>query len=562
MRHLRQTSDSLVFVEIGASDQLIALVARILNDANIPAYSTLAADARGSRLDATLAELRTRGLAQAEVDLALLQSLLPHPSTEAELSRFWQARGARILTKVAEEFVSFRRLEAEAAAATVSSPAPVQTASEAPRAKQQETTTPAPVSARKAEAPVTARKAEPAQLSRSELLKEIVTTYARAMAYPPEIFTEQVALEAQLGIDQPRQLKLLRALEARYRLPPRPAGFVVAELGTVGKIADFILQAMHAQPARAPIAEIVQLPDREPVKAQSTGVGASVSTANPPNVAAPAGSIDATVLQTDAPQPVAEQSPTPVLDEVSCMPLPPASDTVPTSATALPATRAALYEEIASMYADGLQCSRAMLREDAALGAELGIDSLKQMEMLAKLAERYRLPADPAAFRLNDHSTLRKIVDHIHQLIMFDSMHIEEHITAVPLPTVAPAFIPSEEEIERERQARLASAARAGANLTRAALQTEIVALFSEAMEYPPEVFAEDIDLEGELGIDSVKQMELLSKLEMRYQLPARPESFRLTDYGTLRKITDFIHQAIGSAGQDRPQRVPVYAVG
>src|SRR3954466_1415066 len=147
-------------------------------------------------------------------------------------------------------------------------------------------------------------------------------------------------------------------------MPPRPAGFVVSELGTVGKIADFILQAMRAQPARTPIAEIVQLPDREPVKAQSTGAGASASTANPPNVPAPADPIDATVLQTGAPQPVAEESPTPVLDEVSCMPLPPASDTVPASAPALPATRAALYEEIASMYADGLPCSRAMLRAD------------------------------------------------------------------------------------------------------------------------------------------------------------------------------------------------------
>jgi acyl carrier protein len=260
--------------------------------------------------------------------------------------------------------------------------------------------------------------------------------------------------------------------------------------------------------------------------------------------------------------PVAEQSTARALDEVSCMALPPTLETIPAPATTLPATREALYQEIAAMYADGLPCPREMLRPEAALGAELGIDSLKQMEMLAMLAARYRLPPDPAAFRLSDHGTLRKIVDHIHQLIMFESMHIEEHITAVPLPTVAPAFIPSEDEIERERQARLASAARAGAHLTRAALQTEIVALFSEAMEYPPEVFAEDIDLEGELGIDSVKQMELLSKLEMRYQLPARPESFRLTDYGTLRKLTDFVYQAIGSAGLENPQRVPAYALG
>ena len=140
-------------------------------------------------------------------------------------------------------------------------------------------------------------------------------------------------------------------------------------------------------------------------------------------------------------------------------------------------------------------------------------------------------------------------------------MHIEEHIVAVPLPTVAPAFIPSESEVERERAARSALL-RPGANLTREALQTEIVALFAEAMEYPPEVFAEDVDLEGELGIDSVKQMELLSKLETRYQLPSRPETFRLSDYDTLRKVTDFVYDAIALCISERVQRMPVYAVG
>ena len=62
-------------------------------------------------------------------------------------------------------------------------------------------------------------------------------------------------------------------------------------------------------------------------------------------------------------------------------------------------------------------------------------------------------------------------------------------------------------------------------------------------MEYPPEVFTEDVALEAELGIDSVKQMELLGKLETQFQLPPRPDTFRLSDYGTLRKITDFVYQ-------------------
>jgi acyl carrier protein len=164
---------------------------------------------------------------------------------------------------------------------------------------------------------------------------------------------------------------------------------------------------------------------------------------------------------------------------------------------------------------------------------------------------------------MDDYDTLRKITDFIHHAIIANAVHIEEHITAVPLPTVAPAFVPSESDIERERTARLAaSASNLHARLTRDVLQTEIVALFAEAMHYPPEVFSEDAELDAELGIDSVKQMELLSTLAVRYQLPPRPDGFRLSEYGTLRKITDFLHDALSGSSVQAAHRAPIYAVG
>jgi acyl transferase domain-containing protein len=57
IRHLRQTSDSLVFVEIGASNALIKLVQRILSDPSIPAFATLAPPSATS----------SRGIAAASV---------------------------------------------------------------------------------------------------------------------------------------------------------------------------------------------------------------------------------------------------------------------------------------------------------------------------------------------------------------------------------------------------------------------------------------------------------------------------------------------------------------
>jgi acyl transferase domain-containing protein/acyl carrier protein len=68
-----------------------------------------------------------------------------------------------------------------------------------------------------------------------------------------------------------------------------------------------------------------------------------------------------------------------------------------------------------------------------------------------------------------------------------------------------------------------------------------LVGMYAEALEYPVEVFAEDTDLEAELGVDSVKQTELLSRVSERYGLPARSPEFRLSGHNTLGKIADLV---------------------
>ncbi|MDQ3405071.1 MAG: acyl carrier protein, partial [Actinomycetota bacterium] len=69
--------------------------------------------------------------------------------------------------------------------------------------------------------------------------------------------------------------------------------------------------------------------------------------------------------------------------------------------------------------------------------------------------------------------------------------------------------------------------------------------VYAEALEYPEEVFAEDVRLEAELGVDSVKQIELLTRVSQNYGLPPRDGDFRLTTYDTMGKIVDYVHAAL-----------------
>lgn len=80
---------------------------------------------------------------------------------------------------------------------------------------------------------------------------------------------------------------------------------------------------------------------------------------------------------------------------------------------------------------------------------------------------------------------------------------------------------------------------------SRDTIYTELVSMYARALEYPEEVFEEDIDLEGELGVDSVKQMELFSRIQEQYSLPPLPEDFRLQDCNTMGKVTNLVYHTL-----------------
>jgi malonyl CoA-acyl carrier protein transacylase/acyl carrier protein len=79
-------------------------------------------------------------------------------------------------------------------------------------------------------------------------------------------------------------------------------------------------------------------------------------------------------------------------------------------------------------------------------------------------------------------------------------------------------------------------------------LFTELVAIYAEAMEYPTEVFTETVELEAELGIDSVKQTEIIQRISGRYGLPPLPANFRTGDFKAMGQIVDFVYEHQGTA--------------
>ncbi|WP_158509144.1 acyltransferase domain-containing protein [Amycolatopsis keratiniphila] len=86
----------------------------------------------------------------------------------------------------------------------------------------------------------------------------------------------------------------------------------------------------------------------------------------------------------------------------------------------------------------------------------------------------------------------------------------------------------------------------AGSIPARGKVFSQLRELYAEALEYPVEVLTEDAALEADLGVDSMRQTELLTKARQIFDLPAPAPGFRSTDLDTLAKVTDYV---IGSRG-------------
>jgi len=156
------------------------------------------------------------------------------------------------------------------------------------------------------------------------------------------------------------------------------------------------------------------------------------------------------------------------------------------------------------------------------LESDLGIDSIKRVEILSALRQqRPDLEALPAE-TLGSLRTIASIVDH-YGGDLTQSTNEDSNSS------------PTGEQIDHRStatsQSRFQSASSSG-------LEDLLIRVISEKTGYPTDAIATDLDLEGDLGIDSIKRVEILSALKQeRSDLPTLPPE----QLGTLRTILQLV---------------------
>ena len=186
---------------------------------------------------------------------------------------------------------------------------------------------------------------------------------------------------------------------------------------------------------------------------------------------------------------------------------------------------------------------------DQDLEGELGIDTVKQAEIMAEIRSRFGLPVDED-FVLSDYPTLNHMIGYIDQM----SGGASTAVQAVATPVVA--AVEMVQDVVTDVVEEVAQVKPQAMLVNDDDLVQTVVEVVVEHTGYPADFIELDQDLEGELGIDTVKQAEIMADIRSKFSLPV-DEDFVLSDYPTLNHMIAYIHKMTGNAAEPATLSAP-----
>ena len=175
-----------------------------------------------------------------------------------------------------------------------------------------------------------------------------------------------------------------------------------------------------------------------------------------------------------------------------------------------------------------------MLDLDLDLEADLGIDTVKQAEMFAAIREMYNIPRDENR-KLRDYPTLAHVIRFVYEKRP-DLTGAPALMPSSPVSSLSVSITPTASEVLVPALTPLVTPADSDGPIKKKILQ-----IAAEKTGYPEDMLDLDLDLEADLGVDTVKQAEMFSAVRAAYNIP-RDESLKLRDFPTLAHVIKFAH--------------------
>jgi len=400
---------------------------------------------RVPRADGTRPSLSELGYSNRIDDPARWKAWLAEVSGHADAHVEVVHRTLRVADLGPSDVMVRRALEPRELATPAAVPPPAMTPPE-PERPRVEARAPSAPPASRAPAPPP-QPATPATPAVDPVETKILAIVAEQTGYPSDMLDRDLDLEADLGIDTVKQAEMFAAVREAFAIERDP-NLQLRDFNTLNKVVGFVHD-------------------------------------HRPDLAAP-------------------------------VPAPPAPSSAPAAAPAEPATDPVL-ERIYGIVTEQTGYPADMLDPELDLEADLGIDTVKQAEMFAAVRESFEIERDPN-LQLRDFNTLTRVVGFVRD-------HRPD-LAAAPSP-VAPAPTPP-------------SAAPAASSSGDDPVMARIFEIVTEQTGYPSDMLDPELDLEADLGIDTVKQAEMFAAVRESFGIERDP-NLQLRDFNTLTRVVGFV---------------------
>ena len=87
-------------------------------------------------------------------------------------------------------------------------------------------------------------------------------------------------------------------------------------------------------------------------------------------------------------------------------------------------------------------------------------------------------------------------------------------------------------------------------------VEAKVLAIVAAQTGYPEDLLDMDLDLEADLGIDTVKQAEVFATIREAYGIE-RDDSLKLRDYPTMTAVVGFVRERMPQAAPPEPVAAP-----
>jgi acyl carrier protein len=186
-----------------------------------------------------------------------------------------------------------------------------------------------------------------------------------------------------------------------------------------------------------------------------------------------------------------------------------------------------IKETLMSIVSEKTGYPEEMLEPEMDMEADLGIDSIKRVEILGALQDQVPALPELDADDLTELRTLAQIINYVERCEVKEKPLLKPQTEMTPslqpagkTPQLAPFHAPEVREIK-----------------------TTLMSIVSEKTGYPVDMLELDMDMEADLGIDSIKRVEILGALQDQVPNIQEIDADALTELRTLRHIIGYIDQ-------------------